>query len=437
MSKQRQSDILRTKLYRPRMPRDFVCRLRLHKVLDQGPITPLTLVSAPAGYGKSLLVSHWSDLQETPCAWFSLDESDSKVSSFLDYLLFSIETVAPGSCPLTRQMVNAAELPPLGAMVRSLSNELEGMDGPLILVLDDYHRIQGASEIQELVRSLLAHPPTHLHLVIVTRRDPPLGLTRLRAQGQLTEVRQRDLRFTPAETQQLLQISVEGQLSEAAIVNLQQEVEGWAVGLRLVSLALRQVGDPDAFLKQLQGGIWSIHRYLLQEVIQGQPADLRDGLLRCAILNRFCAGLYDDLCTPEDPSKPVGITGEEFVRELHDQNLFTIPLDEKGEWFRYHHLFQELLGSELEQHLEPSQIEALHLKASRWFESNGYITEAIEHALKAVDPEYAAEILERHRMAELGPVNTNQRIGNQREVNKEQEDNIQLIETGKDSAKTF
>ena len=184
-----QDPLLRTKLHRPVVPGDFLCRPRLHDLMNLGLELPLTLVSAPAGYGKSLLVSHWVASQSIPCAWLSLDASDSAVDLFVDYLLAAVETVVPGACPQTRRMAQAPEPPPTSVLANSLINELDALTSPVVLVLDDYHRIRGESEVHELMRLLLAHPPRRLHLVIVARRDPPLGLTRLRAQAGFTEIR--------------------------------------------------------------------------------------------------------------------------------------------------------------------------------------------------------------------------------------------------------
>ena len=400
-----QEPLLRTKLHRPVVPGDFLCRPRLHDLMNLGLDSPLTLVSAPAGYGKSLLVSHWAASQSVPCAWLSLDASDSAVELFVDYLLAAVETVVPGACPQTRRLARAPEPPPTAVLASALINELDALTAPLVLVLDDYHRIRGDSEVHALMRLLLAHPPRLLHLVIVARRDPPLGLTRLLAQAGGTEVRLTDLRFTDAETQTLLQALLAFTASDDALANLQKEIEGWAVGLRLVSLALRHTADPDGFLRQLHGGIALTQTYLLHEVIAIQPPALRRCLLRASLLERFCAGVCDtmrqaDIGTetgPDGEPAAVELSGAEFIQTLRDGNLFTIALDDRGEWFRYHHLFGDLLRAEFEKSLAPAAIAELHQRASDWFEQQGLIDEAIRHALKAGDSIRAAEIVERHR----------------------------------------
>jgi LuxR family maltose regulon positive regulatory protein len=382
------------------VPADFLCRLRLHAILDQVLNTPLALVSAPAGYGKSLLVSHWIESQHAPYAWLSLDDSDSAVEIFTEYLLAAVQTAVPDACPQTRRMVQAADPPTQSALVRSFSNELEAHGEPLIVVLDDYHRIQAESEVQDLLRQLLAHPPRPLHLVILTRRDPPFGLNRLRAEGELTEVRLKDLEFTAAETRTFLNEVLGLTINDDALASLQREMEGWVVGLRLVSLVSRGMEDRNRFLENLHGGVQLTQGYLLQEVIAGQSPAMRNWLLRTSILEQFCAGLCNAVAAPEGGVEQGGLSGEEFVQTLQDRNLFAIALDSQGSWFRYHHLFQELLRAELKQRAEPAEIAALCSRASEWFEQQGMVGEAIRYALNAQGTSLAAKIFERHRRPE-------------------------------------
>ncbi len=404
-----QDPLLRTKLHRPVVPGDFLCRPRLHDLMNLGLALPLTLVSAPAGYGKSLLVSQWVASQSISCAWLSLDPCESAVDLFVDYLVAAVETVVPGACPQTRHMARAPEPPPTSVLANALINELDALTSPLVLVLDDYHRISGDSKVHEFMRLLLAHPPRRLHLVTVARRDPPLGLTRLRAQAGFTEIRLTDLRFTDAETRMLLQALLAFSASDDALANLQKELEGWAVGLRLVSLALRHTPDPDGFLRKLHGGIQLTQTYLLREVIAVQPPALRDCLLRASLLERFCAGVCDALGQgdtgaengPEAEPAAAGLRGSEFIQTLQGGHLFSIALDDQGEWFRYHHLFGDLLRVELEKSLDPAAVSELHRRASDWFEQQGLTDEAIRHALKAGDSIRAAEIVERHRQGIL------------------------------------
>jgi LuxR family maltose regulon positive regulatory protein len=379
----------------------LVCRTRLHEQLDLGMRTPLTLVSAPAGYGKSTLVSHWAGSLEQPCAWVSLDEMDSGLEVFLSYVLAAIETAAPGACEETASLVQGGRLPPVPVLASILVNELDALDTPLLLVLDDYHRIELESGVHDLLNRLLQHPPKPLRLVVAARRDPPLALLSLRAGSTLTEVRLQDLQFNASETTELLTESWKLAVGEEALANLQEQVEGWAVGLHLVGLALRYVDDPDSFLGGLRGGLAHTQDYLLREVLAAQAPEVRDRMLEASVLGRFCPELLDAVCLPRESSQPPGPSGRELVDLLQQGNLFVVPLDVHGEWFRYHHLFRQLLEGQLKRQAGGDAVAALHARASQWFESRGLITEALEHSLAARDFERAAELVEKHRHAEL------------------------------------
>jgi LuxR family maltose regulon positive regulatory protein len=358
---------------------------------------PLTLVSAPAGYGKSVLVRQWAKQLEQPCGWVSLDENDSDITVFLGYFLVAIDSLFPGACRSTQALVEAPELPPIQTVHGHLSNELDGIETNYAIVLDDYHRIDSSSPVHELLGRLLEHPPQSLHLVLITRRDPPLPLLRLRARAQVNEVRLRDLRFSGTETTDLLATASKVRVSEDALANLQHETEGWAVGLHLVLLAMRHIDNPDSFLKNLRGGIHHTQEYLLSEVMAVQPPDVRDCLLKTSILDRFCPQIFDALIAADGASTLPGLGGREFLDFLLKENLFVISLDAGGKWYRYHHLFQELLKERLKQHHTTSEISSLHMRAGAWFEGQGLIEEAIGHALTAGEIESAADIVEKFR----------------------------------------
>jgi len=294
-------------------------------------------------------------------------------------------------------LATAPQLPPLSALALSLSNDLDSLDRPIILVLDDYHLIDARSPVHELISRLLTHPPIPLHLAIATRRDPPLPLATLRARGQVTEVRMQDLRFSRGEVRALLERMHTAAVSDEAVDNLHGEMEGWAVGLRLATLAIRPRDDPDTFLRRLQGGFQNTREYLLQEVVADQAPQMQDWMLQSAILDRFCPALCDAVCAADGAPSASDVGGRQFVGALQRGNLFTIALDAHGEWFRYHHLFQGLLQNELKRHRSPEQIAALHGRASAWLEREGLIEEAVRHALAAGDPAGAADIVERHR----------------------------------------
>ena len=237
--------------------------------------------------------------------------------------------------------------------------------------------------------------------MLATRHDPPLPLAGLRAANQVVDVRLQDLRFADSETAELLAATTNAVCSEDALANLQHEVEGWAAGLRLVLLALRRADQPDSFLKKLRGGLQHTQEYLLQEVLGGLTPVFRECLLRAAILDRFCPELLDRIFVAEAEAPPGRPGGREIVDQLRSGNLFLIGLDIRGEWFRYHHLFRDLLQRQLRLHYAPSDIAAMHSRASAWFESRGLITESIKHALAAGDAEGAADIVERRRYDEM------------------------------------
>ena len=394
-------NLLQTKLQRPGIPADLVSRMRLLESLDSGRNRPLTLVSAPAGYGKSVLVSSWLEQCDWDSTWLSLDRNDNDPRQFLAYFISAVRVVSPDAFESTLNLIKVAELPALPNIASTLANELNALDRPVLIVLDDYHLIDAQSPVNELIQWLLEYPAIPLHLVIITRRDPSLSLVSLRVRGQVNEVRTANLQFSIDEVGSLLEKTVGHSVNEAALNNLQQELEGWVVGLRLVTLALQQCEDVDEFLLNLHGGIQQTQDYLLHEVINKLPTVLCEWLLKSAILDRFCAPLCDAVCqVPGNTEKP-GYSGSTFIKALCDGNLFVIQLDANGEWYRYHHLFQVMLQHELAERLAKEQVAELHLQASDWFESQNMIDEAIEHSLESGNINSAAEIVERHWRSEM------------------------------------
>ena len=400
-----QQDFLITKIYRPPLPDDFVHRSDLLDLLDAGRSRPLTLVSAPAGYGKSVLVSSWLESKNWPSVWVSLDHSDSDLKRFLSYVISAVHEAFPHALKTIRGLHMEPVLPEPQAVANILSNDLNAIDQPFLLVLDDYHRINAGSPVHDVLRNLLNRPPIPLHLVLITRRDPPLPMANLRALGQVTDVRMQDLQFSVSETQDLIEAATQIRVNEEAIANLEYRLEGWVAGLRLLTLALRHVPDADAFIKRLHGGTKEMQEYLISEVLVGLPNPLRAWLLRSALLDRFCASLCEAVCDGLNGAKTDMMTGREFIAQLKKNNLFIISLDANGQWFRFHHLFQNLLQSDLNRLLKTDKIAALYLRASHWFEANGFIEEAIKAAQKAGDSNTAADIVERHRLDELEKLN--------------------------------
>ena len=391
------TSILRAKVRPPKQASGFLVRPRLLELLQQNPRRPLTIVSAPAGYGKTTLVTQWLQAAEAEPAWLQLSEDESDLRTFLSYLVAAVQVRFPKACSDTAVLLEAAQLPPASVLADTLSNDLDSLSRPLVLVLDDYHLISNA-EIHELLETLMRYPPRPLHLVLVTRHDPAISLASLQARGWLTEIRQDDLRFTKSEVNAVLLEMAGISVSEPTLNHLEEQLEGWIVGLHLVGLVLRHQPDPEAFLSGLKGGIQRVYDYLSEQVLARQSVAVRECLMQTSILDRFCASLVEAV-TAENSG--VSLNGEDFVQEVQLANLFVVPLDAHDEWFRYHHLFQDLLKRQLEQSRSTSEIAALHSRASAWFESQGLITESIEHALAAGDVVRSAEIIERCRSDEF------------------------------------
>ena len=310
--------------------------------LDEGGQQSLTLVSAPAGYGKSTLVSHWLKTSEGPSAWLSFDETDGDIRTFLSYVVAAVQTVFSEACAETQVQLEALALPPLPVLVGCLGNDLDELEECLVLALDDYHYISEPA-VHELVNQLLQHPPGSLQLVLISRHDPPLSLGALRAHGSVTEIRMRDLMFTLAETATFLEQTSGHTVSSPALARLQESTEGWVTGLRLAFLALKHHSDTDAFLLQFGGDARTVQEYLVEEILSQQLPAVRDCLCQTSILNRFCAPLCRAVCMAQCDKGGESLCGISFIQLLEQGGMLCVNLDERGEWYRYHHLFQELL----------------------------------------------------------------------------------------------
>ena len=308
--------LLRTKLHQPPNIPDLVPRMRLTDHLNAGQVKPLILISAPAGYGKSILVSNWLTTCDWPSGWVSLDQSDSDIRQFLLYFVAAVRSIFPNACEQTLNMANAPQLPSISTLAATLSNELGEIEQPFLLVLDDYHRINADSPVNDLLYHLLERPPLPLHLVIVSRRDPPLQLITLRARGQVTELRMQDLCFSRAETRVLLEKAAAFSADDDTLDDLHREIEGWAVGLRLVSQVLRSRENQEDFLQNLHAGVQQTNAYLLQEVFARQTSQIQDYLLISSILDRFCAPLCETVSHFESAHMLRKMTAEKFINEL-------------------------------------------------------------------------------------------------------------------------
>ncbi len=390
--------IIQTKLYRPPLQADFLPRPQLLEQLDGWRQRPLTLVSAPAGYGKTTLVSSWLESLECSTAWLSLDEHDKDLELFLTYFLASVQTSVPDAFEETVALMGGVELPPLRVLSNSLTNELNGLPQRLVMVLDDYHAIS-ESRVDELLSELLKHPPSPLHLVIATRTDPLINLNRLRALGKVTEIRTQQLRFSVLETIELLERLLRIEVDKEAASLLDEKTEGWATGIRLAALSMRHRDNAHEVLRHLAGERRYIWDYLIAEVLSALKPEIQDFLVKTAVLDRFCAPLCDAVLGSggtqgETPRIASAAGTQDILESLQQDHLFIVPLDGQRRWFRYHHLFQQLLSVELNKRYSADEIAGFHLKASSWYGQNGLLDEALHHALEAGDDLAAAQLLE-------------------------------------------
>ena len=395
----RPETILQTKLHRPGVSASIIPRSRLITALENGVHNPLTLVAAPAGYGKSILVSQWLEVSQLPSAWVSLDDGDNQLRGFLTYLITAICDVLEGAEIKTRALVMGGQLPSAKEACQHLLNDLESCGRKFALVLDDYHQIRNES-IHEFITELLVHPSPSIHLVLVTRRDPPLPLMSLRARGMLTEITQTDLRFTVAETKAYLDRFLRLSVSDQTAQIIEEKIEGWVTGLHLAALSLREDPAPEQLLSKLRGTALYVQAYLLEEVLSKSPAAYNRHLLQTAILERFNASLCEAIM-PADESDEPPARGQEFIDWLVTRHFFVVPLDATARWFRYHHLLQQLMQDQLRQRQSPEDIAGLHLRASDWFAEHGFVEEAIRHAIAAGDPAQAGRIVEQNRQRVL------------------------------------
>lgn len=379
--------ILATKFFIPPPPSKVVVRSRLVKQLTEGLITghKLTLISAPAGFGKSTLVSGWIVNCGQQVAWLSLDENDNNAERFLIYVISTLQTVSPNLGADILDALQSPQIPPVDVILTALLNEITTIPSDFILVLDDYH-LTDASSVDDALTFLIEHMPPQMHLVITTREDPSLPITRLRARNQLTEIRAADLRFTPVEATEFLNQVMDLDLSAEEVGALENRTEGWIAGLQLAALSMKGQEDVHGFIQAFAGDHRYIVDYLVEEVLRRQPELVQNFLLQTSILDRLNGSLCDEV-TVQSGSKA-------RLEQLQRGNLFLIPLDDKREWYRYHHLFADVLRMHLTAE-QPDLVSDLHKRASEWFGKNNLIADAIRHALAANDFERAAELIER------------------------------------------
>lgn len=379
--------LLDTKFYVPRSRRGLVPRPRLSERLDRGAASKLMLVSAPAGFGKTTLLAQWltaATADGWSSAWLSLDRRDNDPALFWTYLVAALRKAEPGVGGGVPSLLQSPQ-PPSEAILATLLNDLSGISNDVVLVLDDYHVID-ADDVQDGMTFLLEHLPAQVHLVIASRADPALPLARLRGRGELVEVRAVDLRFTPDEAAAYLNGVMGLALTARDVAALEGRTEGWIAALQLAALSMQGRDDVAAFIAGFAGDDRYIVDYLVEEVLVRQPEDVHHFLLQTSILDRLSGPLCDAVTGQEG--------GKVELAALERGNLFLIPLDDRRRWYRYHHLFADVLQTHLLDE-QPDDVPDLHRRASAWYEENGEPSEAIHHALAAEDFARAADLLER------------------------------------------
>ena len=376
--------LLTTKLYTPPPRRNLVARPRLIKRLDDGRHRKLTLVSAPAGYGKTTLISDWVAHSKDQVAWLSLEEEDKNFVRFISYLVVALQQIEDGIGSDVQTITQSSQSPQVDHLITMLLNEIDACGLEFILVLDDYHLIPN-QEIFDAIDFILTHLPPGMHLVLIGRVDPPLSLSRLRVGGQITEIRQNDLRFTNTEVSAFINDLMGLNLSGEDITALEVRTEGWIASLQLAALSLQGRDDKQAFVTAFSGSHHYVIDYLVDEVMSRQSQEVQKFLSQTSVLSRFCAPLSDDVLGISDSKR--------IIHDIDEANLFLIHLDDERKWYRYHHLFAEFLNQHLQER-EPQNVFELHRRASLWFEQNGFLAEAINHALQGEDFTRAAMLVE-------------------------------------------
>jgi LuxR family maltose regulon positive regulatory protein len=393
--------LLHTKLRRPRAVGQLMRRPRLLELLNQGLTLPLTIVSAPAGYGKTTLVATWLGETGVPWAWYSVDEQDNSLAMFAAYLAAAVASAYPGAGAALQATTQSPILPPPARLADLFVAELDTLPGDLLLILDDYHTIDDL-QVHQFMSSLIQSAPEGVHLVMLVRSDPPLKLARLRARQQVCEVRAAQLRFTEDETRDLLHRILGDLATEETVALFAARTEGWAAGIHLAATSMRDSEDAASFAASFaRSSSQAIVDFLMSEVLESLAPRERDLLLRTSILARFCAPLCDALM----PHKDGAYDGRAFLEHLRSINPFLVTLDEEGAWYRFHQLFADILRHHLRRALDEPAIAQLHEAASRWFEGKGLLDEAITHALSAGDPLRAARLVETHTDTLLGSEN--------------------------------
>ncbi len=382
--------LIQTKLYGPRKRSDLIARARLLERLNAGLSGKVTLVCAPAGFGKTTLLAQWIQSISRPVAWLSLDEHDNEPRVFVRSLTAALLSAFPDLFHGIASLLESPRFPPVDYVVSLFINDLADMPDDLILVLDDYHLIRN-HEIHTLVDQLIEHLPPQLHLVLDTRSDPPLPVHRWRALGYLNDLRPAELRFTLEETEDFLMRMLGNELAHEIVAELEEQTEGWIAILRLAALSLRNTFDQATFMERLRSyPDRSISNYLMEEILSQQVPIVQEFLVQTSILEQFCAEVCTAIISSDTSYEQVQAT----LNWLERSNVLIIPLDERQGWYRFHHLFRQLLQQRLQGHIDTEELALLHRRASAWYAEQGLIEQAIGHALKAGDVAGAARLVE-------------------------------------------
>ncbi len=391
--------LLATKVQRPRLRPATIHRAQLMEQLQKGMEGACTLISAPAGFGKTTLLSAWLVSSDTPAAWLSLEPEDNEPVRFLSYVIAALQTLDPSIGASALALLRTPQPAPLETVLVLLTNDLVSRTAAdFALVLDDYHVIT-AEAIHRALTSLVEHLPPHMHLIVSTRSDPALPLARLRARGQLTEVRAADLRFATEEAEAFLHTVMRVDLSSQQVAMLQSRTEGWIAGLQFAALSLRGRSDISSFLDAFSGSHRFVLEYLSEEVFAQQPLEVQTFLLQTCLLERLSGSLCNALTGQEH--------GQAMLEALERANMFVIALDDERQWYRYHHLFADMLLS-LSQQIQPELLPQLHRRASEWYEQHDALLETVRHAFAIPDFERVARLIEQAEMQQTQQILTGQ-----------------------------
>ncbi len=390
--------IMRTKLYPPPMPEDILCRKNLHDIIDCSMGFPLTLISAPAGYGKSTLIGHCTKQSKTKSAWLSLDKEDGDLRTFLQYVIVAIKDQFSEIWKELPPLITSLELPPLAHIVSAMSNDLERIKEPFTLVLDDYHHLPVQSAVQDLIDALLEHPLPNVHIIITTRRHPPLALAKLRAKNLLTEIGIKELAFTRKNMEDFLKQAVSWRIDRPLLDRIYETTEGWPVAIRIAGISLnRQDKQTDDMLANFDGSSYQLQEYLLSEIIDSLEPVEAECLCRISILEKFNAPLCRALCRGKCAKGDCIHIGSSSKSPLESTDLLCVDLDSSGEWHRFHHFLQETLQKRLLATQGQEEIDALNQRAAAWFEEQGMIEDAMHHALQSNSSDAVAQVIKRNR----------------------------------------